>query len=145
MVTVIDTDAMLALINPKDALHKKAKAILVALFQENSHFLVLPTTLSEFAQVAANKVGLLRTRSVLEVWVEGANNELLPIDDTLSFEAIKKFSEQTSREESLFDCFVMAAAKKYKADCIFSFDKGYRKAKNDFKLASDLLSCEMLD
>ena len=139
MITVIDTDAWLAIVNPSDALHLKAKAVLKMFDRENAHLLLLPTTLSEFTTVAASKIGLERTKDAVKVLIDEENHALLEIDDVLTGKAVEVFLEQTSKKESLFDCFVMAGARKYKADCIFSFDKGYSKTKNGFKLASDLL------
>ena len=139
MITVIDTDAWLAIINPSDALHPKAKAVLKALYEQNAHLLLLPTTLSEFATVATDKIGLERTKDIVKVLIDAETHVLLEIDDALTAKAVEVFFEQTSKKESLFDCFVMAASRKYKADCIFSFDNGYTKTKNGFKLAADLL------
>ena len=139
MITVIDTDAWLAIVNPSDALHLKAKAVLKALDRENAHLLLLPTTLSEFTTVAAGRIGLERTKDVIKALIDAGTHVLLEIDDALTATAVEVFFEQTSKKESLFDCFVMAASVKYKADCIFSFDNGYTKTKNGFRLASDLL------
>ena len=139
MITVIDTDAWLAIVNPSDALHLKAKAVLKMLDAENAHLLLLPTTLAEFTTVATSKIGLERTKDVISILIGEGNHVLLEIDDVLTVKAVEVFLEQTSKKESLFDCFVMAAARKYKADCIFSFDKGYTKTKNGFKLAAYLL------
>ena len=139
MITIIDTDAMLALINPTDALHKKAKALLGQLYAQNAHLFILPTTLSEFSLLSVSRFGLAKTKDVVRVWTEGVSQELLEIDDALTQAAVKLFFYQTSKKESMFDCFVMAAAQKYRADCIFSFDRGYQKTKNGLKLASDLL------
>ena len=139
MISIIDTDAWLAIVNPSDELHLKAKAVLKALDSENAHLLLLPTTLAEFTTVATSKIGLERTKDAVEALIDAGTYVLLEIDDALTAKAIKVFLEQTSKKESLFDCFVMAAARKYKAECIFSFDKGYTKTKNSFKLAAYLL------
>jgi hypothetical protein len=57
-----------------------------------------------------------------------------PISDDITHNAVSFYKTQTSKKESLFDCYVMAAAKKLAADCIFSFDKGY--VKNGFVLST---------
>ena len=64
---------------------------------------------------------------------------MLEIDHELTEDALDRFYHQTSKKESLFDCYVMAAASKYQVDAIFSFDQGYKKAKNKFKLVEDIL------
>lgn len=141
MTILVDTDALIALFDINDALHSKAVALLVKLHTKKAELILLPTTLSEFALVSTNRIGLKQTKVVLESWVNGVSNKVSGIDQDLIKSAVKLFHRQTSKEESLFDCFVMAAVSKYKYDAIFSFDKGYKKAKNNnlnLKLASDL-------
>jgi predicted nucleic acid-binding protein len=135
MTIIVDTDALLALINPADSLHAEAKAILIELHARGAKLALLPTTLSEFALISANRVGLDQTKAVVEVWTRGLSHQVLVINQELTVSAIKLFRKQTSEEESLFDCFVMAASQKYNFDAIFSFDHGYLKQKNqDLKL-----------
>lgn len=136
--TLIDTDAMFAIVHDEDVLHKQAMALLAELIRYGCNFLVLPTTISEFATLVTFRIGRERAQAVVEVWSEGAENTILEIDDAMSKNAIKRYQTQTSKEESLFDCYVMAAAEKYKVDCIFSFDKGYKKQRNGFTLAHEL-------
>lgn len=141
MNILVDSDALLALVNSNDSLHAKAKAFLIEIHKQGGNLIVLPTTLSEFSLVAANKVGLDQAKAVVEVWTEGANHQVLEIDQELIDSALKSYRKQTSKEESLFDCFIMAAASRYKYDGIFSFDKGYQKTINSdlqLKLVSDL-------
>ncbi len=144
MNIIVDTDALLALINPPDSLHLKAKALLTAMFAQEVQLFLLPTTLSEFSLIAASRVGLNQTKAVVEVWTEGSNHQMIEIDKKLIDSAVKLFQKQTSKEESLFDCFIMAAAVRYEYDAIFSFDKGYLKNINaglKLKLVSDLFPC----
>lgn len=141
MNIIVDTDALLALINSRDSLHAEAKALLTAMFAQEAQLFLLPTTLAEFSLIAASRVGLNQTKAMVEVWTKGANHQMIEIDKDLIDTAVKLFQKQTSKEESLFDCFVMAAASKYKYDAIFSFDKGYSKninADQKLKLASEL-------
>lgn len=143
MNIIVDTDALLALINSHDSLHAEAKALLTAMFAQESQLFLLPTTLAEFSLIAASRVGLNQTKAVVEVWTTGTNHQMIEVDKDLIDSAVKLFQKQTSKEESLFDCFVMAAASKYKYDAIFSFDKGYLKninADQKLKLASELFS-----
>ena len=143
MNIIIDSDALLALINSKDSLHERAKALLIELHTQGAELILLPTTLSEFALIATNRVGQNQTKAVVEVWTERANHQVIEVDKELTSFAVKLFQKQTSKEESLFDCFVMAAASRYKYDAIFSFDKGYLKTINKdlkLKLVSDLFS-----
>lgn len=141
MNVIIDSDALLALINANDSLHSEAKTLLEKLYAKSAQLMMLPTTLCEFSLIAVNKIGLPQTKAVVAVWTTGTNHQVIEIDKELINLAVRLFQKQTSKEESLFDCFVMAAASKYKYDAIFSFDKGYKKVKNNnlnLKLTSDL-------
>ncbi|SRR5258708_4863608 len=141
MNVLVDTDALLAIVDQNDSLHQQAKALLIELHTQGASLALLPTTLGEFSLIAANRVGLDHTKAVVEVWTEGASHQVLEINQNLIESALKLFHQQTSKEESLFDCFVMAAAKKHNFDAIFSFDHGYKKQINDglnLKLVSEL-------
>lgn len=138
MNVVIDTDALIAITDPKDSLHLQAKAILLALLEHNAELLLLPTTLCEFGLVATYHLGIAKTKAVIEVWTKGYSHLMLPIDEALSLKALERYASQTSKQESLFDCYVMEAAEKHHADCIFSFDQGYKKQKNKYTLAFEL-------
>lgn len=138
MNVLVDTDAWLSIVNPQDSNHGKAKALLVRLYEEGATLLFLPTTISEFVAIAVSKLGLKQVQAVIQPMTSPLDHLILPMDEKLTDEAIETFLTQTSKGESLFDCFVMAAARKYKTDAIFSFDKGYKKTKNDFKLVEDL-------
>ncbi|MFH0937494.1 MAG: type II toxin-antitoxin system VapC family toxin [Candidatus Daviesbacteria bacterium] len=141
MNIIVDSDALLALINLNDSLHSEAKVLLNKLYAKKVQLLILPTTLSEFSLIAVNRIGLPQVKAVVAVWTEGGDHQIVEIDKDLINFAVRLFQKQTSKEESLFDCFVMAAASKYKYEAIFSFDKGYKKTKNNnlnLKLAADL-------
>ena len=127
MNILVDTDALLALVNPTDALHDQAKALLIELHTKGVIFSLLPTTISEFALLASSRIGLSKTQSVLEVWTQGHGKTILEIDTDLIDLALKMYKKQTSKEESLFDCFIIAAFQTYQFDGLFSFDKGYKK------------------
>lgn len=136
--TIVDTDALLALINPTDELHERAVQMAEAVYTNNCTVLLLPTTLSEFAAVSAYQVGVQQTQVVLESLMKNAQHILLEIDTSLSRIAMSIFLAQKSKKESLFDCFVMAAATRYHVDAIFSFDEGYKKQRNSFVLIEDI-------
>ena len=96
--------------------------------------LILPTTLSEFALLSSSRIGLLQTQEAIET-IPQSGYVIPAITDETTQSSVSLYTNQTSKEESLFDCFVMVAARKYRADCIFSFDKGYFK--NGFVLIQE--------
>ena len=137
MNIIVDTDALLGLFNAIDALHKSAAMLAEKLTEERANIFLLPTTLAEFALLASSRVGVQQTKTAIDHLTQSG---YIPVDVTeeLTKEAVSLYQKQTSKEESLFDCYVMVAARKITADYIFSFDGGYTK--NGFSLASGMLS-----
>ena len=98
--------------------------------------LLLPTTLTEFAAVAARELGLPQAQKAVHVLLN--RYTLLDVDEVLAREAVAFYDKQTSKKNTLFDCYVMAMAVRAGADCIFAFDAGYTH--NNFVLAKDFLA-----
>lgn len=138
MNTIIDTDALVGLFNSGDAHNKEASRIFEELNKRSMATLILPTTLSEFAALFANEIGMKEAQGAIDKIID-VGISIIEISEDLTVQAIAMYLKQGSRKESLFDCFVMAAAKKLGITYIFSFDKGYKKQKNGFSLISDLL------
>lgn len=131
MNTIIDTDTLLGLFNSNDIHHTSAVDLTKKALEKGINIFLLPTTLSEFALLASSRIGLTETKQAVS---HLTSSDYLTVDITedMTKEAVKLYKKQTSKEESLFDCFIMVIAKKISADCIFSFDRGYKK--NGFKL-----------
>lgn len=126
MNAIVDTDALLGLFNTNDASHLKAVALAKLALQRGINFFILPTTLCEFALLASSRIGAKQAQQAVSILT--ASDYLgIDINEEMTKEAVKLYGQQTSKEESLFDCFVMIAAKKIRADFILSFDKGYIK------------------
>ena len=136
MIVVVDTDALLGLFDPKDSQLEKADRVAGLLVEKGAEFMIAPTTLGEFALLASSRIGVEKTKDALQR-IKEMSYGVVEISADFVGEALALYDRQTSKEESLFDCYVMAAARKVGADCIFSFDKGYKK--NGFKLAEDVV------
>lgn len=136
-MTIVDTDVLFGITDPRDSLYRRTQATLSFFAQHNADFMLLPTTLGEFVSLSTIKLGRSETQAAVS---EILRSGYLPVDlpATMVQDAAKIYFQQTSKEESLFDCYVMAAAKQYKADCIFSFDRGY--IKNGFVIAEDFVA-----
>ena len=137
MNTIIDTDALLGIFNTKDALHKNAITVAKELKKKGINTLLLPTTLSEFARLASYQIGMEEAQEATETLLNSGMS-VLELTDDLTKDAVSLYKNQTSKKESLFDCYVMAMAKKLGISHIFSFDEGYTKKVNGFELAKDL-------
>jgi predicted nucleic acid-binding protein len=134
MTTIVDTDAIFALSNRADALHARAKRILER--AEQPTLILSPTTIVEVSFTATKKLGLQRAKQVIQAITSGSMRmEMIQEHDVQS--ATQFFYQQRTKAESLCDCFVMALAKRMQADCIFSFDQGYKK--NGFVLIEEFL------
>lgn len=138
MNTLIDTDVLLGLFNTADPHHKTATLLAKKLVKKGINTLLLPTTLGEFALVASHKIGREETQKVTNLLINSPM-PIIEVDEGLTKNAVSFYQRQTSKEESLFDCYVMAAAKKLGIRHIFSFDDGYTKKINGFQLASELV------
>ena len=136
MITIIDTDALLGIFNPKDPHNKASVVLLDKLLQRDDEIFLLSTTLAEFALLASSRIGIRETKKSIKR-IMASDYSTLNITEEVTAKAVELYFKQTSKEESLFDCYVMVAAWKISADYIFSFDKGYEK--NGFVLAKDLL------
>jgi predicted nucleic acid-binding protein len=136
MTVLVDTDALIGLADVADGHYEQSTRLAHALLQRQATIFILPTTLAEFALVASGKIGMRATQQIVAVLIRSYTG--VDIDQTLVAGAKARYDVQTSKEHSLFDCFVMEAAQRLAADCIFSYDKGYRQ--NGFTLVEDALS-----
>jgi len=136
MTTVIDTDALLGIFRPSDSHHETSLVLLDKLLQRNDEIFLLSTTLAEFALLASSRIGTKETKRSIKR-IMASEYSTLDITEEVTAKTVELYYTQTSKEESLFDCYIMVAAKKIPADYIFSFDKGYEK--NGFVLAKDIL------
>lgn len=137
MNTIIDTDALLGIFNTKDALHKDATTVAKDLKKKGVNTFLLPTTLTEFARLASYQIGAKEAQEAAEILIR-SGMPVLEITDDITKSAVSHYKKQTSKKESLFDCYVMVTAKKLGITHIFSFDEGYTKSINGFQLAKDL-------
>lgn len=138
MTTLIDTDTLFGLVVETDHLHSRTLALSERLNQHSDVVIyLLPTTLGEFSTLASLRLDFDRsqyfTRAILH-----AGFRILDITESMVIEANALFQKQTSKENSLFDCYVMIAAQRLSADCIFSFDGGYTQ--NGFHLLEDYIT-----
>lgn len=131
MNIIIDSDALLGLYCPEDAHNAKALKLTKKIEEDGDNVFILPTTLSEFALLASSRIGMEDTQKAVFCLTK-QSCQILEITSEMVQGAAELYGKQASKEESLFDCFVMVAAKKLGIDYIFSFDKGY--IKNGFNL-----------
>jgi predicted nucleic acid-binding protein len=138
MTTIVDTDSLIALVIEGDILHAKSQTIHQRLAEQGVKVYLLTSTLGEFVSLCTNKVGVASTQQAVQTFMR--TYTVAHVDEDIVQKALPLYYTQTSKENSLFDCYVMAAAQQLAVDCIFSFDGGYKQ--NGFTLMEDFLSKE---
>jgi predicted nucleic acid-binding protein len=137
MTTLIDTDTLFGLVVDTDHLHARTLALSKRLHKQSEAIVhLLPTTLGEFSTLATIRLGFNRSKYLTDT-IAHLGLRLMDVTKEMMVEANALYQKQTSKENSLFDCYVMIAAKHQNIDCIFSFDKGYKQ--NGFVLIEDFL------
>ena len=138
LVIVVDTDAIIAQVKKDDRNHQKAKLTSASLVSLNAQVIYPATTIVEtvtFIQRPLNNPPLAYGTAQL---MAGSSAQVAEVNQQILNDAMKYFSSTGSKKNTLFDCIVVAIAKKVHADAIFSFDKFYKK--QGFKLASEICS-----
>src|SRR6266480_826246 len=105
MDTIVDTDALVGLFNTRDAHNKEASRIFEELNKRGVTTLILPTTLSEFAALFADDVGMKEAHEATDKIIDFGIS-IIEISEDLTMQAIAMYFKQGSRKESLFDCFI---------------------------------------
>lgn len=136
-VILIDSDALIALINEKDGLHQKALKIKNKLNRLGSIFVISRYIIAETATFLTLRISKKTANQFLK---DLSHHQILIIDPHEELEKLtrKLFFKQKSRQVTYFDCANMAILSRYHWKTIFSFDKHYRQ--NKFFLAEDILT-----
>lgn len=135
-VILLDSDALIALINEEDKLHKKALKIQDKLTKSGSIFVISRYIIAE----TATFLNLRTERKIAIRFLKDLKKqEVLIIDPNEELERLTKefFFKQKSHKVTYFDCANMAILSYYHWRTIFSFDKHYRQ--NNFLLAEEKL------
>jgi len=135
-VILLDSDALIALINKEDELHKRVLKIQEKLTKAGAIFAISRYIIAEtatFLTLRVNKKTADRFLKDLE------SQEILVINPTDELEKLTRefFFKQKSRNVTYFDCVNMAILTYYHWKTIFSFDRHYYQ--NNFLLAEDLI------
>jgi predicted nucleic acid-binding protein len=124
---VVDTDAMIALFNPNDALASDASALLTTIGAAQATLVFPSTTIAETVTTFQRK---LNDKAAAARIVEGirAKDFIIEIvDQSIIDVASTLFDPQGSKQNTFFDAIVAAVAQKLNATAVFSFDKWYEK------------------
>ncbi len=134
---VIDADALIALVNVRDALHERALQVNARLIEQQA-FVLFPS--SAILEAVTKLQRVLSTPALVEqllALVFHDKEAIVPVDFHILNIARSYFNPQASKQNTLFDCAVAAIASEYGARAIFSFDAWYTK--RGFQLTEALL------
>ena len=141
---VVDSDALIGLINEKDDLHKRCLNV-ASYLAKNSFATVVPYPIILEAATTLAKDKTIRrpdlAKKLLRDYAKTENINIVCLsiknDDNIAKLTAKLYTPRTSKKNSPFDFYVLAAAKKTGIGTVFSFDSFY--SKNGLKLAEELL------
>ncbi|MBI4066386.1 type II toxin-antitoxin system VapC family toxin [Candidatus Gottesmanbacteria bacterium] len=122
---LLDSDALIAMVEESDASHERAIEMFDALTARNALFFITSTTVAEVITTLQRKyshrsaAGDLYER-LLTHWVE-----IVPVDRDLIAGAHAYYTSSGSKQNTIFDAVNIAAVKAHHLDGIFSFDRWY--------------------
>lgn len=132
-IVVADADALIALSLEKDPHHKKALAINKHLLTEGAEIFFPMTVFPEAITTLRRAFNQYEKAQLLVKQVQGGKFPIVWIDDKIFQNACEKFNNTKSKQNTFFDCLVVACAEEVGAEEIFSFDSWYPKL--GFKIA----------
>ena len=137
-VVIGDADSLIALVNNDDSNHQKAKTIILGLAKKKYAIVYPNTAILEAITALTRKLNLKNKAGLIaNQYLEGGFS-LVWVDEEIQREALGfQIENAVSKKNTVFDCLVVACAKKVSAAGIFSFDKWYSKL--GFKLAAELI------
>lgn len=124
----VDSDSFVALSKEDDRNHIRAIKLLQKAIEVDISFVTSNYVFSEVVTVLSQRLGHNAALEFIKEMKSPAGGYTIRwIDENIELEAIRIFSNQTSKNVSFVDCTNMAIMKLYNINAIFSFDDIYRK------------------
>jgi predicted nucleic acid-binding protein len=124
---IVDSDALIALLNKDDLLANKAIKTLEGLHKLEARLLYPATTLVETTTTLQRRLSNATLAKDIVKMIKESQFPIIAVDQEILELAEALFDPYGSKQNTLFDAVVAAIAKKQKADAIFSFDVWYEK------------------
>ncbi len=121
---VVDSNYFIALYNPNDALHEKAKEYASGLEREAVSLVVPNLVFSEIMTVLAQRRGREVAVAAGTYLRADAKVSLLHISEEVERSAWEIFQEVTRKDTSFVDCAIIAAMRAEGVSRLLTFDKG---------------------
>jgi predicted nucleic acid-binding protein len=133
---VVDTDALIALVNKDDSLALDAVRTLKNLYSNEVKLIYPSTTIVEAMMTFQRKLSNSCLASDIAQMLRDGQFNVVSVDQNILEQAEILFKPKDSKQNTMFDAVVAVIAQTTNADAIFSFDKWYEK--NGLKLAASL-------
>lgn len=134
---IVDSDALIGLINETDKLHERCLEVSRFLSLNNCGT-VVPYSIVLEAATTLSRSTVARPDLAAQLLQDYAHIEDEPTyDSNVSGLVTKLYNPQTSKKNTPFDHYILAIAKKNNIKYIFSFDSFYKK--NGLTLVEDLV------
>lgn len=133
---LLDSDAVIGLLNEEDKHHQQTKVISLIIEQKHIAVVVSTTTIAECITSLHRRHN---RPDLAKIYLDSLTNPLLtiyPVDREIIRMAAKIYDPQRSKKHTFFDAINVAVAQKERIEVIFSFDDFYRSF--GLKLAGDL-------
>lgn len=137
LIIIGDSDGLIAIVHQDDQHHNRATETVRRLLQHDAQVIFPITCIAETITTLTRK--LAKPKLAAHVVQQIAHGELAieSVNTPLLETALTVFDPLASKQNTLFDAFVFATAKKFGAKGIFSFDEWHKK--QGLHLASDLM------
>ncbi len=124
---IVDSDALIALLNKDDLLAGKAVKTLEGLYKLEVKLLYPATTLVETTTTLQRRLSDASLTKEIIKMINESQFPVIAVDQEIIKMAESLFNPSGSQQNTLFDAVVAVIAKQQKADAVFSFDGWYEK------------------
>jgi predicted nucleic acid-binding protein len=122
---IVDSDALIALVNIDDALSGDAMRIAEHLRNIKATLLYPATTIAETATTFQRKLNRPDLAGAIVASINAKQFIIEPVDTDILAQAAQLFHPHGSKQNTLFDAIVAAVAIKHNTKFVFAFDKWY--------------------
>jgi predicted nucleic acid-binding protein len=124
---VVDTDAMIALFSPTDALAPDASSLLNRIVAAQASLVYPSSTIAETVTTFQRKLNDKAAAAQIVQGIRAKDFIIEMIDQSVIDAASALFDPQGSKQNTFFDAIVAAVAQNLNATAVFSFDGWYEK------------------
>ena len=124
---IVDSDALIALVNVDDALAGDAIRIVEQLRNMKAALVYPATTTAETVTTLQRKLNRPDLAHALIANLKANQFMIEPIDEEILARAAQLYYPHGSKQDTFFDAIVAAVAQKLNATAVFSFDTWYEK------------------